>query len=211
MPLWDNVKTNVVEWYSVAADKTEEMARIGIRRYDRFGIGRDIERQYAELGNYVYNAYGEGKTGFTEEATFQAVVKRIKELESELQRKEKEIERIRGEVNDRKAAATAAGAATVQEAPAQEAPVPETPRDEAEKEATEPAGDSTEHLIKDPQISPGSADSAILLDGESPERPLATPTTREPVVEPMASPSADESSTPDADADEEDHDHVTRD
>ena len=54
MPLWEQVKGNLVEWYSAAADKTEELAKIGVRRYDKFGISREIERQFTELGGLIY-------------------------------------------------------------------------------------------------------------------------------------------------------------
>lgn len=95
MPLWDQVKTNLVEWYTVAADKTEELAKIGVRRYDKFGISRDVERQFTELGSFVYNALAEGRQDFLADPTLTAIVERIKGLERDLLQKEEEIEEIR--------------------------------------------------------------------------------------------------------------------
>jgi len=95
MPLWEQVKSNLVEWYSVAADKTEELTKIGVRRYDKFGISRDIERQFTELGSFVYNAVSEQREDFLSDPTLEAIVERIKGLEGDLQTKEKEIEEIR--------------------------------------------------------------------------------------------------------------------
>jgi len=95
MPLWEQVKGNLIEWYSIASDKTEELAKIGVRRYDKLGISRDIERQFAELGSFVYNAIDEGREDFATDATLLGIVERIKVLEYDLQQKETEIEDIR--------------------------------------------------------------------------------------------------------------------
>ncbi|MFO7654084.1 MAG: hypothetical protein R6X25_09715 [Candidatus Krumholzibacteriia bacterium] len=97
MSLWDRVKVNLTEWYTVAADKTEEVTRVGMRRYDRFGISRDIERQLTELGSIVYTAHREGRADVAESPTYAAIIRRVEELEAELQRKEEEIEAIRRE------------------------------------------------------------------------------------------------------------------
>jgi hypothetical protein len=109
MPLWEKVKGNLIEWYGVAADKTEEMAKIGVRRYDRFGISRDIERQFTELGSLVYNGVSEGQQGILEQESLLTILSRIQELELELQLKEEEIGKIRVEARERKAAAAQAG------------------------------------------------------------------------------------------------------
>ena len=61
MSMWDEVKKNLTEWYSVTSDKTSEVARITSLRYDKFGISRDIERQLSELGNIVYTGLKEGR------------------------------------------------------------------------------------------------------------------------------------------------------
>lgn len=106
MPLWEQVKGNLIEWYTIAADKTEELAKIGVRRYDKFGISRDIERQFTELGSLVFNAVREGREEFAGDATVLAIVERIKVLEDDLKHKEEEIEEIRT-THQQKAAATA--------------------------------------------------------------------------------------------------------
>jgi hypothetical protein len=85
------------------------MAKIGMRRYDRFGISRDIERQFTELGSLVYNGLSEEQEGILEQPSLRTIFGRIQELELELQQKEQEIETIRTEARDRKAAAAQAG------------------------------------------------------------------------------------------------------
>lgn len=111
MPLWEQVKGNLVEWYNVASDKTEELAKIGVRRYDKFGISRDIERQFTELGSFVFEALSEGRAEFASDATLLAIVERIKVLQQDLQHKETEIEEIRA-VHRQKAATKAESAAS---------------------------------------------------------------------------------------------------
>ncbi len=106
MPLWEQVKGNLVEWYTVAADKTEELAKIGVRRYDKFGISRDIERQFTELGSLVFNRINEGQQELAGDPALLAIVERIRSLEADLQVKEEEIEDIRQDHRQRAAAKT---------------------------------------------------------------------------------------------------------
>ncbi len=103
MPLWEQVKRNLVEWYTIAADKTEEVAKVGVRRYDRFGISRDIERQFAELGSLVYEALSAGRRDVLEDPALRAIVERVGRLERELAEKEREIDDIRREHRQRAA------------------------------------------------------------------------------------------------------------
>ncbi len=107
MALWDDVKKNMVEWYGVAADKTNELAKVGVRRYDIFGISREIERQFGEMGSLVYDALNEGRTDIADDPALQGMAERVRALEAELKAKEEEIETIRR----RDEAAAAAGAA----------------------------------------------------------------------------------------------------
>ena len=91
----DQVKKNLREWYSLAADRTGEMAKISVRMYDKYGISREIERQLSELGSYVYHAVEQGRTEFAADSEFEAWIERIKALESDLDAKVDEIEGIR--------------------------------------------------------------------------------------------------------------------
>jgi len=95
MSIMDQVKKNLREWYSLAADRTGEMAKISVRMYDKYGISREIERQLSELGSYVYHAVEQGRTEFADDAEFASWIERIKGLESDLHAKVAEIEDIR--------------------------------------------------------------------------------------------------------------------
>ncbi len=110
MALWDDVKKNMVDWYGVAADKTNELAKVGVRRYDIFGISRDIERQFSEMGSLVYTALNAGRTDFADDSLLLGFADRVRALEKELKDKKSEIEEIRRQ--DRAASAgTTAGTA----------------------------------------------------------------------------------------------------
>lgn len=146
MSIWDEAKKNLVEWYGVTADKTTEIAKVTSRKYDRFGLSRDIERQFSELGSLIYNGLREERTDVLESPAVSALVERIAELETELRRKEEEIETIKREHASRKAAESAAG------------------------------GAEAARVITDPALMPGSPDSAILVEEkpETPENAAFT-------------------------------------
>ncbi len=143
MALWDEVKKNLVEWYSVTSDKTTEAARIGSRRWDKFGISRDIERQFSELGSLVYVGLKDGKHDVLESEAVLDLKRRIEALEEELALKAEEIDGIKSEYAR---AASAGGADHVV-----------TPEEEG-------AESVTETVITDPVLEVGAEESAILVE-----------------------------------------------
>ena len=95
--LWERVKKNLVEWYDVAYDKTDELARIGKKKIEIAGLNRTIEKQLSELGGRVYDMILMQDRG-SEVAGDEVVVKLIegiKALEKQLKGKEEEIQKIR--------------------------------------------------------------------------------------------------------------------
>ncbi len=146
MALWDDVKTNLTEWYGVAADKTGELARVGVRRYDIFGLSRDIERQFSEIGSLIYGAVNEGRSDVLEDPLLLALVDKVRDLEGELQAKEKEISSIRTETEARQAAkaASAAQASGADHEGAEEVVMDDVEVVEAEVSETRPLDDQDE-------------------------------------------------------------------
>jgi len=104
MTLWDDVKSNLTEWYGVAADKTGDLAKVGLRRYDIFGLSRDIERQFSEIGSLVYNALGEDRSDVLDDPVLLSLVDKVRELEQDLQGKEHEISEIKTNAEQRQTA-----------------------------------------------------------------------------------------------------------
>jgi len=103
MSLFDDVKKNLMEWYTLSSEKTTEVARITTRRYDKFGISRDIERQFSELGSLVFNGIKEEQQDLLAGPAVRVLFERIKGLEDELRLKNEEIEGIQEEFNQRRA------------------------------------------------------------------------------------------------------------
>ena len=150
MSLWDDAKKNLVEWYSVAADKTSEMAKIQSRRYDKFGLSRDIERQFSELGSLVFNGLQEGRDDVLGDPEVATLMERIRGLEADLRKKEEEIEHIRREHAERKAAGRAAAAGGA-------AAGGDDPRDDEAR------------VMTDPALAAGGSESPILVEPEEDE------------------------------------------
>jgi gas vesicle protein len=95
--LWDKVKKNLVEWYDVAYEKTDELARIGKKRIEMAGINRTIERHLSELGGRVYELVEEQhrEEGIAQDGKVLDLIEEIKQLEEQLEQKEQEIGKIR--------------------------------------------------------------------------------------------------------------------
>jgi len=136
MALFDDVKKNLMEWYNVTSEKTNELARVSTRKYDKFGISRDIERQFGELGSLVYNGLKADKDDILTDQAVRVLFERIKGLEQELLAKDEEIESIRDEFARKKTGAAAAETADV------------------------------EAILKDPALEEWSGESAILVEPE---------------------------------------------
>ncbi len=173
MSLWDQVKESFVELYSVAADKTGEAAKVGLRRYDKMGINWDVKRLMTELGGLVYHAVSEGRDDILEDPAVTGIVEQIKGLEAELQQKEQEITEIKHRSTEHGKQASAATDDTVDATP-----------------AALPSGE----LPADTVTVPG-ADIPIRSDEqEEPSEPDVEP---EKAVEPVSEPQEDqEDSTP---------------
>ncbi len=111
MSLFDDVKKNLMEWYNVSSEKTTEVARISTRRYDKFGISRDIERQFGELGSLIYKGLKEERQDLLADPAVRAMLERIKGLEDELRLKNEEIDKIQQEFSQRRTRTATAGSA----------------------------------------------------------------------------------------------------
>ena len=143
MALWDEVKKNLVEWYTLTSEKTTEAARIGTRRWDKFGISRDIERQFSELGSLIYVGLKDGDDSVLFSGPVLELKQRIERLEEELAQKGSEIDEIKAEY----AKAAAGGGA-----------------DQVVDPQSEESSSVTATVITDPVLEVGAEDSAILVE-----------------------------------------------
>lgn len=96
MATWDEVRSSLIDWYTTAAQRTEEWTRVGVGHYDRFGLERQLDRQLASLGTEVYRILqaGEGEDVATSERV-QECLTHIRSLERAIEAKQKEINELR--------------------------------------------------------------------------------------------------------------------
>jgi gas vesicle protein len=93
---WEEVRTSIQEFFSSAAEKTDEFIKVGKRKLSMAEIKRNITGQYAELGGRVYHLVRQGEAGTIEsDEEVEMFVSRIHKLEDELKAKEMEIEEIK--------------------------------------------------------------------------------------------------------------------
>ena len=101
----DDVKRNLADWCAVAADRTAEAAKVTSRRYDKFAIGREVDKRLAELGGLVYDGLEAGREGLLSDPRVGELVSAVKGLVAEREAKDDEIAGIRQEHADRRRAA----------------------------------------------------------------------------------------------------------
>jgi hypothetical protein len=99
---FDDVKRGLADWCAVAAERTTEAAKVTSRRYDKFAIGREIERRLAELGGIVYRGLGEGRPDLLADPRVAELVAAVRDLEAEKALKDHEIDGIRQEYEERR-------------------------------------------------------------------------------------------------------------
>ena len=93
--LWGKIKKSVIEGASYAAEKTEELTKLGKIKIEILNVKRKISGQFSELGGITYEAI-KAKTVEKELASdnVKALIKTIKGLESELVAKEKHYDEL---------------------------------------------------------------------------------------------------------------------
>jgi len=95
--LWEKVKKNLADWYSVAYEKTDELTKIAKKKFEIAGINRTIEKHMLELGGRVYDLVTvQGKAQeIADDEKVASLIEEIKKLEEQLKLKEEEIESIK--------------------------------------------------------------------------------------------------------------------
>ncbi len=93
---WEEVRGSIHEFFSAAAEKTDEFIKVGKRRLSIAEIKRNITAQYAELGGRVYHLIRQGEAAsIGADPEVESLVSTIHRLEDDLKAKEMEIEEIR--------------------------------------------------------------------------------------------------------------------
>jgi len=123
MDSWDDMKGNLSGWFDTAAHRTDRLARLGVRAYDRYGINRDLDRHFAQLGALVHRLLVEDPDAVPgHDAAVRAEMGRIARLQDELSNTETEMDDLRHKMETDPTAPSEASAAAAgsQAAPATE-------------------------------------------------------------------------------------------
>ena len=90
--LFDEVKKNLKEWGSIAADKAEELTKVGRLKIDILSLNREIEKNFVELGGKVYELiYKEDQGRIKSNDEVKKVIQRIASFEETREGKIKAI------------------------------------------------------------------------------------------------------------------------
>jgi gas vesicle protein len=93
---WDDLRDSIEEFFSTAAEKTDELIKVGRRKLSIAEIKRNMTANYAELGGRVYHLVRQGDAAaIPSDSEVESLVSRIQRLEDELKSKEIEIEQIK--------------------------------------------------------------------------------------------------------------------
>ena len=109
--IWDDLKSNVKVWSSVAVEKAEEVSKVAVAKteeltklskikLDIHNIQREIRKETYLFGKFVYSQANESNiVNFAGNIEFLNYLEKIEDLQSQISSKELEIEDIRGEFN----------------------------------------------------------------------------------------------------------------
>lgn len=92
--LWEKVK----QGFMLAAERTDELTKMGKLRLDIAATHRKIRQNFEELGGRAYELLKSGKKGkksVTDDEDIAALIKTIKVLEKQLSKEEKELNKLR--------------------------------------------------------------------------------------------------------------------
>ena len=90
--LFDDVKKNLKEWGSLAADKAEELTKVGRLKIDILSLNREIEKNFVELGGKVYELiYKEDQGRIKSNDEVKKIIQRIATFEETREEKINEI------------------------------------------------------------------------------------------------------------------------
>ncbi len=93
--LFDDIKKNLKEWGSVAAEKAEELTRVGRLKIDMLSLNREIEKNFVELGGKVYELiYKEDQGRIKSNDEVKKIIQRIATFEETREEKVKEIHKL---------------------------------------------------------------------------------------------------------------------
>ena len=96
--LWERLKKTMTEAYTTASERAVEGVSLGVKKLDEATLRRELTREFAGLGGRVYQLLRSGSLlPLAEDPTVRAHMRRLEDLERQLEEKEREIHRLKGE------------------------------------------------------------------------------------------------------------------
>ena len=93
--LWKKIKKSVMEGATYAAEKTEELTKLGRAKIDILNIKRKISSKFTELGGITYGALKEKNIDKELKSDkVKSLTEAIEKLEVQLETKEKQYEEL---------------------------------------------------------------------------------------------------------------------
>ena len=109
--IWDDLKSNVKVWSSVAVEKAEEVSKVAVAKteeltkfskikLDIHNIQREIKKETYLFGKFIYYQTNESNVvNFAGNNEFLSFLEKIEDLQNQISSKELEIESIKSEFN----------------------------------------------------------------------------------------------------------------
>ena len=109
--IWDDLKSNVKVWSSVAVEKAEEVSKVAVAKteeltklskikLDIHNIQREVKKETYLFGKFVYSRANESNVvNFAGNNEFLNYLEKIEDLQNQISSKESEIENIKSEFN----------------------------------------------------------------------------------------------------------------
>ena len=99
---WEDIKKKVKGGVAIAADKTEEYAKIGKLKVEIVKINHDIDKAYANLGREMHKLLSKSKKlDVTSNTQVKTLMSKIDTLIKSVQDKTKKIESVKKEAADK--------------------------------------------------------------------------------------------------------------
>jgi hypothetical protein len=97
-PLWDEVKSAIVEGYVYASDKAEEMTQIGRAKVEILKLNRQIARVMGDIGGRVFELFEKSEQSeIPNDESLVEAVEKIRGLRQDISKWELEIEAAKAE------------------------------------------------------------------------------------------------------------------
>jgi hypothetical protein len=97
-PLWDEVKSAIIEGYVYASDKAEEMTQIGRAKVEILKLNRHIARVMGDMGGRVFELFEKDEQSeIPNDESLVEAVEKIRGFRRDISKWETEIENAKAE------------------------------------------------------------------------------------------------------------------